>query len=547
MDSTNTEAGSGVRAGPREWLGLAVLALPTLLLALDTSILYLALPHLSADLGATATQQLWITDIYGFLTAGFLVTMGRLGDLIGRRRLLLIGGAAFAAASLAAAYSTSAEMLIISRALLGVAGATLMPSTMALLVNMFKDPRQMGTAISVWMACFMGGMALGPVVGGVMLQNFWWGSVFLLGVPVMLLLLVAGPALLPEFRDPNAVRLDLTSVALSLAAILPLIYGLKELARNGWGPLYAVAVVVGIVMGALFVRRQRRLASPLLDLRLFGNRTFRAALIVMVLGGVINGSYFLINIFLQTVKGLSPLETGLWMLPSTTATIVSVLLAPVIARRIRPGYVLAAGLVILAAGYVLLSQADGSSGLALVIAGLVIASFGVGPLGSLGNGLVMGSVTPEKAGAASSISETSAQFGSALGIAALGSVGAAVYHSQLAVPAGVPAGAADTAREGIPDAIAAAQHLAAPLASELLHAAREAFTTAVNAATAVSAVLALALAILAGVTLRHVPSAGQPATPPDEPPQDETGEVSRDAAPSASSETDPSASLKVSG
>jgi DHA2 family multidrug resistance protein-like MFS transporter len=219
----SAETGSGSRAGRREWIGLAVLALPTLLVSIDVSVLFLALPHLSEDLGADSTEQLWITDIYGFMTAGFLVTMGTLGDRIGRRRLLLIGGTLFGLASLLAAFSASPEMLIAARALMGIAGATLLPSTLALISNMFRDPKQMGMAIAVWGTCFMAGIALGPVVGGAMLDAFWWGSVFLLAVPVMAVLLVAAPLFLPEFSDPDAGRLDLVSVALSLVTILPAI------------------------------------------------------------------------------------------------------------------------------------------------------------------------------------------------------------------------------------------------------------------------------------------------------------------------------------
>src|SRR5690349_477428 len=217
----------------REWLGLAVLALPTLLLSIDVSVLYLALPTMGKSLRADSTQQLWILDIYSFLLAGFLVTMGTLGDRIGRRKLLLAGAAAFGVASVVAAYATSAEMLIVARAVLGVAGATIMPSTMGLIRHMFRSPQQMGAAIGIWFACFMGGMTLGPLVGGALLEHFWWGSAFLLGVPFMILLIVVGPFLLPEFRDAGAGRLDLASVGLSLAAILPFIYGLKDLARHG--------------------------------------------------------------------------------------------------------------------------------------------------------------------------------------------------------------------------------------------------------------------------------------------------------------------------
>ncbi len=257
------------RAGRREWIGLAVLALPCLLYAMDLTVLNLAVPHLSADLRPSSTQLLWIVDIYGFLVAGSLVTMGTLGDRIGRRRLLLIGAAAFGAASLVAAWSTSAEMLIAARALLGLAGATVAPSTLSLIRNMFLDPRQRTVAISVWITSFSVGGAIGPLLGGVLLQWFWWGSVFLLAVPVMALLLVLGPLLLPEFRDPQPGRLDLPSAALSVAAVLAVIYGLKQLAQDGLGWPPALSILAGLAVGVVFVRRQHRLADPLLDLRLF--------------------------------------------------------------------------------------------------------------------------------------------------------------------------------------------------------------------------------------------------------------------------------------
>ena len=261
----------------REWAGLAVLALPTLLVSVDVFVLLLALPRLSQELHASSIQQLWISDIYGFLLAGFLVTMGTLGDRIGRRRVLLAGASAFGAASVLAAYASSPATLIAARATLGVAGAALSPSTLALIGTMFRQPRQRATAIGVWMACFMSGAAIGPLAGGVMLAHFWWGSVFLLAVPTMALLLILGPVLLPEHRDAGARRLDLGSVALSLAAILPVVYELTELARAWWRPLPALALAVGIVLGVVFVRRQRSLPEPLLDLRLLRNRSFTAA------------------------------------------------------------------------------------------------------------------------------------------------------------------------------------------------------------------------------------------------------------------------------
>jgi DHA2 family multidrug resistance protein-like MFS transporter len=519
MDTT-VASGSGIRAGRREWIGLAVLALPTLLLSVDIGVLYLALPHLSADLGADSTQQLWILDIYSFMLAGFLVTMGTLGDRIGRRRLLLIGGAAFGVASVIAAYSARAEMLIASRALLGIAGATLMPSTMALIRNMFHNPRQMGLAIGVWFSCFVGGMTLGPLVGGVLLEHFWWGSAFLLGVPFMVLLLVAGPMLLPEFRDTGAGRQDPTSVVLSLAAILLLIYGLKELARNGGQPLPVASVVVGLVVGVVFVHRQRALTNPLLDLRLFASRTFSSALSIMLLGGVVMAGISLLStMYMQLVHGLSPLDAGLWLVPQNVAMIIGFMLAPAVAHRVRAAYVCAGGLALAAIGLLLHTQVESVGGLGLLVTGLTLASFGISLPMALTMGLILAAAPAEKAGSAASIQETGGEFGIALGIATLGSLGTIVYRNQLAgtVPTGVPDQAVDAAGEGITAAVAAAQQLPGPLSADLLDAARAAFTAGLNVVGGVGAAIFLGLAITAAAALRHVRAgdeAGQGA-PPD--------------------------------
>jgi DHA2 family multidrug resistance protein-like MFS transporter len=491
------------RAGRREWTGLAVLALPTMLLALDVSVLYLALPHLSADLGAGSTQQLWISDIYGFMIAGFLVTMGTLGDRIGRRRLLLIGASAFGVASVAAAWSSSPEMLIVTRAALGIAGATLMPSTLALISNMFRDPKQQGTAIAIWLSCFMGGGIIGPVVGGALLERFWWGSAFLLGVPVMILLLLTGPKLLPEYRDPDAGRVDLASVALSLAAILPIVYGLKELAKDGPALTPAGALIAGAAFGLVFARRQRRLPNPLIDVRLFANRGFSAALLInLLVGGLMGGIGLLLSMNLQLVEALPPLRAGLWQVPGALTMIAATMLAPVLARRSSPGTVMASGLALAAIGFLLLTQVGSGAPLLLAAAYCVIAA-GIGIGIPLGTGLVLGAAPPEKAGSASAMSETGAELGIALGVALLGSVGASVYRAAVELPAGLPAGAAGAARESIAGAVAVAGRLPAALGTELLDGARAAFLTAMHSVAGLGAVVLIGLAVVAVTQLRE--------------------------------------------
>ena len=438
------------RAGRREWIGLAVLALACLLYVMDLTVLHLAVPAISEDLQPSSAQLLWIIDIYGFMVAGFLVTMGTLGDRIGRRKLLLIGAAAFGAVSILAAFSTSAEMLIASRALLGIAGATLAPSTLSLIFAMFQDPGQRTRAVAVWISAFSAGGAIGPLLGGIMLEHFWWGSVFLLALPVMALLLILGPIVLPEYKDPAAGRLDLSSAAMSLVAILSVIFGLKQIAQDGIDPLPVATIILGLVVGALFVRRQFTLADPMIDLRLFRIPAFSAALAVNVLAIFVAVGYFLfVAQYLQLVLGLSPLEAGLWSVPSAIGFIVGSNLAPRIVRTVRPAYLMAASLAIAAAGLGVLTQVGGSDGLAIVVLASIVISLGLAPVFGLTTELIVGSAPPERAGAASGISETGAEFGGALGISILGSIGVAIYRGDIAraLPSDIPAAAAAAARD----------------------------------------------------------------------------------------------------
>ncbi len=419
------------RAGRREWIGLAVLALPTLLVSLDVFVLVLALPKIAAGLHADGTQQLWIMDTYGFMVAGFMVTMGTLGDRIGRRKLLLIGAAAFGLASVGAAFATTAGMLIAARAVLGISGATLAPSTLSLIGTLFKNPQQRAQAIGIWAGCFTVGAIIGPMVGGLLLEHFWWGSVFLLGVPAMVLLLVIGPKLLPEYRDEQAGRLDLPSVALSLAAILPAVYGVKELARDGFHPVPAASLVTGLAVGYVFYKRQRALKDPLVDFSLFAAKAFRTTLGGMLLFSMLGGTTMLFTAqFLQVAQHLSPVGAALGLLPGMAASTVSFLAAPHLARRVKTNLLIAGGVALAAAGMAILALADPAAGPAWPALGFAVTSLGVGPMVALGTDLVVGSVPERKAGAAASLAQTVNEFGYAIGIATVGTLGNAVVRAH---------------------------------------------------------------------------------------------------------------------
>ncbi len=485
---------------------------------MDLTVLNLAVPSLSAHLKPSGSQLLWIVDIYGFLVAGSLITMGTLGDRIGRRRLLLIGAAAFGIASVLAAFSTSAEMLIATRALLGLAGATLAPSTLSLIRNMFHDPAQRTVAIGIWISSYSVGAAIGPVLGGFMLEYFWWGSVFLLSVPVMVPLLVLGPMLLPEFRDPRAGRPDLISAALSLACVLPVIYGLKQIAENGLEMMPALSIVAGVAIGGAFVRRQQTLADPLIDLRLFRNTALSASLAMYTLATFIAfGGFVFIAQYLQLVLGLSPLQAGLATMPFAGGFILGSMLTPMIVRRFRPAFVMSAGSALAAAGFGLITQVEGTAAFAVLVSGFVIFSIGLAPVFTLATDMIVGSAPPERAGAASAISETGSEFGGALGIAILGSIGIAVYRGNVAgaIPVGIPPEAAEAARDTLGGALSVAGQLPDPLGAELLSAAREAFTQSLQLTGFISAVIALALAVMVLVLLRRVRAGSELAHQPE--------------------------------
>ncbi|MYS79976.1 MFS transporter [Embleya scabrispora] len=503
------------KAGRKEWIALTVLLLPLLLVSMDMGVLYFALPFISEDLEPTAPQQLWMMDVYGFLLAGLLITMGALGDRIGRRRLLLIGAAAFGATSVAASFANSAEMLIATRALLGVAGATLMPSTLALIRNMFHDPAQRRTAIGVWTAALTAGATLGPVAGGLLLDHFWWGSAFLLNVPAMVLLLAVGPFLLPEFKDPAAGRLDLISAGLSLVAVLTVIYGIKEIAAEGVAPLHVISIAVGLVVGFLFVRRQRTIANPLIDLELFRNRAYSASIAVNVIASIaLLGSALFNTQYMQLVLGMRPLEAALWSLTVMPVIMVALTVSGILAKRVRPGFLIGAGLLLSVAGFLVMSSARPGSPLVLVLAGAGLVAAGVLIATTLTAEMVLTAAPPERAGAAGATSETGSELGGALGIAILGSIADAVYGRDMrdATLDGVPTDAANAANDTLAAASATAERLSGRAGDQLLDTARHAFTHGMQYATLGGAVLLTLAAVVATVVLRGVPIAADAET-----------------------------------
>ncbi len=492
---------TGTRAGRREWIGLAVLTLPALLASMDLSVLFMAAPWLAADLAPTGAQLLWIMDAYGFLMAGLLLTMGALGDRIGRRRLLLIGAAAFGAASVIAAYAPNAELLILARALLGIGGATLAPSTLALLRGMFADPSQRRAAIGVWTGAFTGGIAVGPIVGGLLLEHFWWGSVFLINVPVMALLLVLGPVLLPEFRDPANGRFDLMSALLSIAAVLSVVHGVKELVHGGSAALPALA---GLVVGALFFRRQLRRPDPLIDVRLFRDGGFSAAFggyVMMIVGSA--GLGYLAVQYLQVVLELRPFTAALWQLPTVAATGIGIACATTLVQRLRPAVLAGAALLVAAIGFLLVSRVEVDTGPGVMIAAYSVVTLGTGMLVPLAIDLIVSAAPAHRAGAAAGLSEAGSELGGALGIAVLGSIAAAVYRSQF-VPGEVPPAATET----VGSAIAVADTLPDGLAEALIADAQRAFT---DGFTTAAKVMALLLTLTAAVVIVRLHGA-RPAT-----------------------------------
>jgi DHA2 family multidrug resistance protein-like MFS transporter len=494
-----------VRAGVRGWLALGVLMLPVLLVSIDNTVLSFALPAISQALEPSGTGMLWIIDAYPLVLAGLLVSMGSLGDRIGRRRLLLIGAIGFAFVSVAAAFAPTTELLIAARAVLGFFGAMLMPSTLSLLRSVFTDRDQRRLAIAVWASGFAAGAALGPIVGGLLIEHFWWGSVFLLAVPVLLPMLVLIPLLIPESKDPMPGPIDPVSIVLSLAAMAPVVYGIKSLASEGFTVVGAAAIVIGATAGLLFVRRQLRRPVPMLDMRLFRQASFSGAVLINLLSVVsLVGFLFFVSQHLQLVLGLSPIESGLVLLPGLVTMIVAGLVIVPIARRVRPSIVIPVGLLISATGYGLVALLGGDAPAPVLLFAFVLLGLGIGAAETVSNELILSSAPADKAGAASAVSETAYELGAVLGTATLGTILTAFYRASVVLPDGLTAAQEHAAGETLGGATTVAGQLPTGLGEQLLDSARHAFDSGVALTAGIGVGLMVCAAVLALVSLRRV-------------------------------------------
>ncbi|MER6947353.1 MFS transporter [Nonomuraea sp. NPDC000554] len=502
-------AESDAKAGWRQWVGLAILMLPVLLISVTVTVLFFALPSLTAELEPSGTQQLWIVDIYAFLLAGLLIPMGNLGDRIGRRRLLLLGAVAFGITSALAAYAPNAELLIVARGLQGAAAATLMPPTLALIRVMFTDARQLQMAIAIWAAVFTLGSVAGPIVGGWLLESFWWGAVFLISVPIMVLLLVLGP-LLPEYRDPNPGKFDLLSAVLVLLTALPMVYAVKMAAEQNFSATMWISAVVGLVFLALFLRRQRKLPDPMLDLALFRRQAFTVSLITATLAVfALVGTFYFITQYLMSVLEMRPIVAGLMTVPTAVSSAAGSVLGAALTRWFRPGHIMGSGMVFGAVGFLLISQLSTDVNLPLLFSGLFLLGWGIGSVQALASTMVVATAPPEKAGSASGLFESSTEFGQALGAAILGSIGVAVYRSTLAadLPNDVPPEAAVVAHETLGGALSVAGELPQAMGTALAAVAREAYVDGMQIAALAGAVIMLIMGILAFLNIREVQKA----------------------------------------
>lgn len=517
--STRLDAVASTPTTPRRaWVALAVVMLPVLLVAIDNTVLAFALPMIAEEFRPAASTQLWIVDVYSLVLAALLVAMGSLGDRIGRRRLLMIGSAGFAVVSAVAAFAPSAEFLVIARAALGVFGAMLMPSTMSLIRNIFADASARRLAIAIWASGFTAGSALGPIVGGLLLQHFHWGAVFLIAIPLLVPLLILAPRLVPESRDPNPGPLDPASVVLSFLALLPFVWAIKTVAHDGLSATVGTAFGIGIGAGVLFVRRQNRSATPMLDMDLFKHAPFSSSVLANFLSIVgLIGFIFFMSQHLQLVLGLSPLAAGLVTLPGAVVSMIAGMGVVKLAKRFSPQSLIVVGLVAVSIGFFMIMLFRHDLSVTAVIISFVVLEFGVGLSQTVSNDTIVSSVPAAKSGAASAVSETAYELGAVVGTATLGTIFSAFYRANVVVPSGLTPTQAADAGESIAGASSIAQTLPSGGARILMDSATVAFDSGIAPTAAIAGSLTLIAALIVGLTFC--------ARPADE--AEEAGELAR--------------------
>ncbi|OQD54434.1 MFS transporter [Streptomyces phaeoluteigriseus] len=485
-------------AGANRWVVLVVLCVSLLLVAVDATVLHVAVPAVTEDLRPGGIELLWIVDTYPLVCASLLILFGTLGDRVGRRRVLLLGYMLFGVASAMAAFAGTAEVLIVARALLGVGGAMIMPATLSILRQVFPDRRERALAIGVWSAVAAVGAAVGPLLGGFLLEHFWWGSVFLVNIPLMLVSLPVGRLLLPESKGSGEGPWDVMGALMAAAGLFGAVLGVKRLGGGELGPFTLVPLAVGALLIVLFVRRQRRRRHPLVDLRMFARPAFSTAVGCIVLAMLaLVGLELIAAQYLQLVLDLSPLETGLRLLPLTFAAMAAGLAGARLLRRFGPRRTVCAGFCLTAAAVVMLTSMGGTDNAGLLLAGFLLLGFGLETTLFGAYESMLSEAPPEQAGGAAAIGETSYQLGAGIGIALLGSVMNAAYAPGLSSVPGVPAEASAAAGNSLGEAYQVAGRLGGPAGEVLRQTARDCFVHGLHVTLMVSAGLLLLGAVMA--------------------------------------------------
>ncbi len=462
----DTTAADTRTADPRRWVVLGVMCLSLLLIVMDNTIVNVAIPTLQRDLGASTSQLQWVVDSYILVFAGLLLTMGALGDRFGRRGALAIGLSIMGLASVMSSFANSADQLIATRAIMGIGGALIMPATLSIITNVFTDRRERAQAIAIWSATAGAAVAIGPVTGGWLLEHFWWGSVFLVNVPVVIVALVLGQRYVPTSRDPAAPPIDLPGAALSIAGLVTLVWAIIEGAHGWTDPLVVGAFGLSAVLLAAFVLWERHTPTPMLDITFFKNARFSAASgALMLTFFAMLGSLFLLTQFLQSVLGYSALETGVRLLPMAAVQMVVAPLSAKLVERVGTKVIVATGLVIAAIGLLIASRLTAGAGYPDVLVALVVLAAGLAMVMPPATESIMGSLPPAKAGVGSAVNDTTREVGAALGVAVLGSVMSSTYRPRVTdAISGFPV--PDNVAHAITDQVGAAMTVAGEVGGE---------------------------------------------------------------------------------